>query len=245
MRKQIPNMITLCNLLSGILGVIFALKGDAGNAFKFMLLSAVFDFCDGFAARLLKVVSPVGKELDSLADVVSFGVLPSVMLYSLSGSYFPLLIAAFSAYRLAVFNLDESQGHSFKGLPTPACALLCGALAAFASRYTSDFSFMDENVGETGYRIAAWISGIAVNIHFIRNLTIALCFLLVSRIPMFSLKFSAEDSKALKWKRLTLLGLAVLFAILTVSLHMNFSLVFLLTFLSYILKNLVYAALKI
>src|SRR5574344_704033 len=105
--KGIPNTITSMNLLCGVLGVIFSLNGRLDIGFLLMMGAAVCDFCDGLAARLLKAYSDIGKELDSLADVVSFGVLPSIMLYQLSGTeitilrYIPLLIAAFSALRLA------------------------------------------------------------------------------------------------------------------------------------------------
>ena len=114
--KHIPNTITSMNLISGTLGVIFTLQGHIEIAFPLMLLAAVFDFFDGFAARLLKAYSEIGKELDSLADMVSFGVLPSIMMYETMSDtcevgtlyfarYIPLVMAAFSALRLA-----KSQG---------------------------------------------------------------------------------------------------------------------------------------
>ena len=152
--KNIPNTITSMNLLCGVLGVIASLNGRLELAFVLMISAAAFDFCDGLAARLLKAYSnqsgqrsadhgggavpdsavllkaysEIGKELDSLADDVSFGVLPAVMLFSVSGTdivvlkYLPLLLAVFSALRLAKFNLDERQHDSFIGLPTPAAA---------------------------------------------------------------------------------------------------------------------------
>ena len=110
--RHIPNTITSMNLLCGVLGVIASLNGRLELGFELMILAAVFDFCDGLAARLLKAYSEIGKELDSLADDVSFGVLPAVMLYQISGTdiwilkYLPLVLAAFSALRLAKFNLD-------------------------------------------------------------------------------------------------------------------------------------------
>ena len=129
--RHIPNTITSMNLLCGVLGVIASLNGRLELGFELMILAAVFDFCDGLAARLLKAYSEIGKELDSLADDVSFGVLPAVMLYQISGTdililkYLPLVLAAFSALRLAKFNLDERQHDSFIGLPTPAAAMIC------------------------------------------------------------------------------------------------------------------------
>lgn len=132
----IPNLITLLNLLSGCLAAFFAFRGQLQIAFWLVCASAVFDFLDGFAARLLKAYSPVGKQLDSLADMISFGFVPSVFLmemYQSSGgsgywSWAMFLLAAFSALRLAKFNVDESQTEEFRGLPTPACTLLvCSA----------------------------------------------------------------------------------------------------------------------
>ena len=118
--KHIPNAITSMNLLSGVLGVILTLEGRLEWALPLMILAAVFDFCDGLAARLLNAYSPIGKELDSLADLVSFGVLPAIMLYNVM-----------SALRLAKFNVDERQTLDFLGLPTPSCAMVCGSLAYF------------------------------------------------------------------------------------------------------------------
>ena len=103
-----------------------------------MVLAAVFDFCDGLAARLLGAYSPIGGELDSLADLVSFGVLPALMLYKVMPAdapailrYIPLFVAVMSAVRLAKFNVDDRQTLDFLGLPTPSCAMVCGSLATF------------------------------------------------------------------------------------------------------------------
>ena len=139
LRKHIPNSITSMTLLCGIMGVIFTFQDRPDIAFYMMLAAAVFDFLDGLAARALNAYSDIGKELDSLCDVVSFGVLPSLMLYrtmvSLSGAgifcCLPLILAVFSALRLAKFNIDERQHGSFLGLPTPAAAMICGALCCF------------------------------------------------------------------------------------------------------------------
>ena len=229
-KHHIPNAITSMNLLCGVLGVIAALEGRFDWAFYLMLAGAVFDFCDGLAARALKVVSSTGKELDSLSDVVTFGVLPSVMLYELmrvctfSNSiwcYVPLLIAVFSALRLAKFNLDERQHSSFLGLPTPASAMICGSLCYFIAHDMQTF-------------LATWASGFV----FIPLLALVLCVLLVSEVPMFSMKFSREDDSLMKRKRILFAVNVLLVVAIVVSLHLNWSLIILLVFLVYILMNL-------
>ncbi len=134
--RHLPNALTCGNLLMGCLGIIFAIKEGAVYAAWFVWAACVFDFLDGFVARGLNVSSPIGKELDSLADVVSFGVLPSVMLFEMidiiSSSeilpYFAFSIAIFSALRLAKFNVDDKQKDSFTGLPVPADALFLTSL---------------------------------------------------------------------------------------------------------------------
>lgn len=139
MKKHIPNTITSCNLICGCIAIYFAMQSAYDFAFYFIIGGAVFDFFDGFAARLLGVSSPIGKELDSLADDVTFGVAPSAVLFSLLRETLPValpgsallpylpfaafIMAAFSALRLAKFNLDERQSTSFIGLPTPANTL--------------------------------------------------------------------------------------------------------------------------
>ena len=229
-KHHIPNAITSMNLLCGVLGVIAALEGRFDWAFYLMLAGAVFDFCDGLAARALKVVSSTGKELDSLSDVVTFGVLPSVMLYELmrvctfSNSiwcYVPLLIAVFSALRLAKFNLDERQHSSFLGLPTPASAMICGSLCYFIAHDMQTF-------------LATWASGFV----FIPLLALVLCVLLVCEVPMFSMKFSREDDSLVKRKRILFAVNVLLVVAIVVSLHLNWSLIILLVFLVYILMNL-------
>ncbi len=134
--RHLPNALTCGNLLMGCVGIIFTMHESATYAAWFVWAACVFDFFDGFSARVLKVNSPIGKELDSLADMVSFGILPSVMLYETidiisSSDYLPyagFLVAIFSALRLAKFNIDVNQKDSFIGLPTPASALLVTSL---------------------------------------------------------------------------------------------------------------------
>jgi len=134
--SPIPNLMTLGNLACGCLGIIFLFDGKSEWVFYFVLAGALMDFGDGFAARLLKAASPLGKELDSLADMVTFGVLPGLLMYELiqaAGgspylSYCGLLIPLFSALRLAKFNIDTRQSENFIGLPTPANALIITSL---------------------------------------------------------------------------------------------------------------------
>ncbi len=188
LRKHIPNALTCCNLLSGCIATSFAYNGDIKIAFLFIILGAVFDFFDGMVARLLHVSSPIGKELDSLADNITFGVAPSMMVFyelgQLNGPdfleplteilpYTAFLIAAFSALRLAKFNIDERQSLSFIGLPTPANALFWGGLLMLQSNYKDTPAF---------YVI-------------ILLLIFLSSYLLISEIPMFSLKFKANNWK--------------------------------------------------
>lgn len=207
-KKHIPNTITLLNLLSGSVAAILAVEGLLITAAALVGLAAVFDFFDGFIARLLHVKSEIGKELDSLADVISFGLTPSVILFIMirenagiqpqSGvlSFLPytaLLIAAFSALRLAKFNLDTRQSTSFLGLPTPANAMFIVSLPFFA--------------GSQAIQDAGLLSMVAGNIYFQLALIPVSCFLLVSEIPLFGLKFANGFSiKANKLKYALLVG---------------------------------------
>ena len=133
MKKHIPNFITLINLIIGCEGIYYTLVKDESEAFYFVMAAGLFDFFDGFAARILKVKSEVGKHLDSLADLVSFGLLPSFFMLKQMQSvtdYFwiAILIVVFSAIRLAKFNVSENQTDTFKGLPTPANAMMLTSL---------------------------------------------------------------------------------------------------------------------
>ncbi len=222
------------NLLCGVLGVISSLDGRLELGLLLMILAAVFDFCDGLSARLLKAYSEIGKELDSLADDVSFGVLPAVMLYRIGGTdipvlkYLPLLLAAFSALRLAKFNLDERQHDSFIGLPTPAAAMICGSLATLVTVRPDCF-------------LAHWCEGPV----FIPILTLVLCFLLVSEIPMFSMKFGGGNkaSKLEVAKRVAFLVIVALAVIIALVERSHWSFIFLTGFLGYVLINLVMSGL--
>lgn len=133
LKKHIPNLLTCLNLITGSVGIYYTLAEQVPQAFYFVLVAGMFDFLDGFAARLLNVRSEIGKQLDSLADLISFGLLPSFfMLKQLEQAtpyhWMAISIAVFSAIRLAKFNLDDSQSDHFKGLPTPANALMLTSL---------------------------------------------------------------------------------------------------------------------
>lgn len=233
MKRYVPDMITSMNLLCGVVGVIFAFKGRPDIAFIFMLAASVADFLDGLAARVLGAYSDLGKELDSLSDMVSFGVLPALMLYNCSRTcmfgeswvcWTPLLIALASGIRLAKFNTDSRQTDGFLGLPTPACALLAGSLCYYVA-------------ADPGSFLSAWCAAPV----FIPVLSVCLSALLVCEIPMFSLKFHKNDSQVLKNKRMAL-AFVVLAAILVVVVcRLNWSLIILLVLLAYIAKNIVYA----
>lgn len=177
MKKHIPNTITCLNLISGCIATYWAFQGIYDFALIFIVAGAVFDFFDGMAARLLGVSSPIGKELDSLADVVTFGVAPSAMVFSFLSSFhihFPFVpflaffIAAFSALRLAKFNLDERQTMGFIGLPTPANALFWASLIVGCGN---------------------WLHTLPYSAGIILLMVFVSCWLLVSEIPMFALKF--------------------------------------------------------
>ncbi len=179
-KKHIPNTITLANLSCGCIGIIACTKGDLALASYMIWLAAIFDFFDGFTARLLKVSSPIGKELDSLADMVTFGVLPAFILYSLqndltNGGYLPYLgfaLALFSALRLAKFNIDTRQATGFIGIPTPAAAFFVSGLVFWPANSSLIAS--------------------PLNIIFI---TVTLSLLLVAPIPMLALKFKDYSIK--------------------------------------------------
>lgn len=205
-KKHIPNTITLLNLISGSVAVIVTLEGRLLMASGLLGLAAVFDFFDGFVARLLHVKSDIGKELDSLADVISFGLAPSVILFCLIREhtlllqpgwtgyvpYTALLIAAFSALRLAKFNLDTRQTDSFLGMPTPANALFIASLPFFS--------------GPEAVQDAGWLTVLAGSPVFLLVLIPVSCIMLVSEVPLMALKFSHGFSfKANKLKYLLVL----------------------------------------
>lgn len=188
--RHIPNTITCLNLFSGCIASVMAFEARYELAFLFIIIGAVFDFFDGMTARLLKAYSPIGKELDSLADDITFGIAPALIVFSflkepsmiypdfLQGirdyvPYFAFMLAVFSGLRLAKFNVDERQTSSFIGMPTPANALFWGALI----------------IGGREFLL------LHCNVLFILLAIVIFSLLLISEIPMFSLKF-----KNLSWK---------------------------------------------
>ena len=191
MKKHIPNIITLVNLFCGCLALPFAFSGDYIPVFWLLTAGGVADYMDGLIARGLKVYSTLGKELDSLADMVSFGVVPGVILYRLllegqgaaaetSAFFLPaapaFLLTVFAGYRLGKFNIDTRQVDHFIGLPTPACTVFVAGLLMI-------FEF-------NSFGMRAWVS----NPYFLYSCTLLLSVLLISEVPMFNLKF-----KNLQW----------------------------------------------
>jgi CDP-diacylglycerol--serine O-phosphatidyltransferase len=191
MKKHIPNLITLGNLLCGTVATILAVEGDLISAGLFVVLGIIFDFFDGFAARLLNVSGELGKQLDSLADMVTSGVVPGiVMLKLLSEESFNvprftegftlatftpllgLLLTLGACYRLAKFNIDTRQSESFIGLPTPAMSLFVISLPLILEYGTIEFV---ENIIRSNY--------------FLIGVTVLLTYLMNAEIPLFSLKF--------------------------------------------------------
>jgi len=201
MKKHLPNAITCANLFSGCIGIVFAFKGNLETAAYFVIFSGIFDFFDGMVARLLNVKSAIGKDLDSLADMVSFGFLPGVIMFHLlkasdySSEYLPYLgfiITIFSALRLAKFNNDTRQTEDFIGLNTPMNTLFICSLPFIANDYPQV--------------IASSILLIAI--------TAITSFLLVSEIKIFSLKFSDLSWAKNKIKFIFLILSAILIAFL-------------------------------
>ena len=222
--KQLPNFLTLCNLFCGALAIICILHAPEYRAeingadytiispapvywaSALVVIAGIFDFFDGMLARLLRVQGPMGKELDSLADMVTFGVVPGMMLYRLLRSaYFQqpdvfdvsavnlapaLLVPCFAAYRLAKFNLDTRQSEHFIGVPTPAAALLVASFPMI--------------VLFNPFNLAHWLQ----NVWVLYLIIALLCYLMVAEIPMISLKFKTK-SLAGNWPRFLLILLAV------------------------------------
>ncbi|MBP5190207.1 MAG: CDP-alcohol phosphatidyltransferase family protein [Bacteroidales bacterium] len=203
-KRQIPNIITLANLLCGVLASFSAAIGDISSAALLICLGIFFDFFDGMAARLLGVASPLGKELDSLADVVTSGVAPGLILFSILSEgggplvrFFSLtafLVPLFAAYRLAKFNLDTRQSHSFLGLPTPANALIWVGLALYLVPLGS--CDCELCIAEGEFERNPLLTN---NVFLTTLIIISLVtdILMVSELPMFSLKVNFKD---LSWK---------------------------------------------
>ncbi len=223
LKKYIPNLLTLLNLLSGTIAVYFAVKEAFVIAAAFVFLGIFFDFFDGFAARLFNVQGELGKQLDSLADVVTSGVVPGIVLFQLISrsvenetwenavksvlklgnehhftstffiSLIGLLFTLGAAYRLAKFNIDDRQTNSFIGLPTPAAAMVVMSLPLILNYSNNEF-----------------VSAIIQNVWFLIGLAILLCYLMNAEILLFALKFKDYSWKMNKIKYLFILFTAVL-----------------------------------
>jgi CDP-diacylglycerol---serine O-phosphatidyltransferase len=213
-KRHIPNFITTLALLSGCISIAYSTGGDLKRAGIFILAAAVFDFFDGWMARMLKSISEFGKQLDSLSDVISFGVAPSFILYKLmvfsrveNSTHFNIaepgllqivvlsssfLVAVFAALRLARFNIDASQKESFRGLPTPGAALLIASYGFIIDQ--RDLS----------------IEPLLLKLWFLIVFMLIVCWLMVSGIPMFSMKFKNYSLKDNALRYLFLLLSAVL-----------------------------------
>ena len=199
MLKHIPNLLTISNLICGCIALYYTFHDNLVLVAYIIGLAAIFDFMDGAAARLLKVSNPMGKELDSLADMVSFGVVPGSVVFHLleastlsAYSFVALTIPAFSAYRLAKFNVDERQNENFIGLPTPANCLIFVSLPLI-----------------TTFHGESMIASVIEMPEVLIALTLLLSLAMVSEIPLFSLKFKNlkfADNKL----RFFFIGLAIL-----------------------------------
>lgn len=207
-KKHIPNAITCCNLFSGCVACVMAFSGKFESAMLFIVLGAVFDFFDGMVARLLGVSSPLGVQMDSLADDITFGLAPATVIFSfmrhmidypsyLGGfadvlPYFAFLIAVFSACRLAKFNIDKRQTTSFIGLPTPANALFWSSLIVGGEK---------------------WLVGMSNAWMLLLALIFVFSYFLISEIPMFSMKFKNLSWKSNKTRYIFLLVSLPMFAL--------------------------------
>ena len=236
--KHIPNTITLANLFVGCLSIVAAFEGELLLAGYLILLAAVLDYLDGFSARLLKAYSPLGKELDSLSDAVSFGVAPSVILFHLLKQSLnipadegfstghailaiPFIMAAFSSLRLGIFNLDTRQTTSFIGLPTPANAMFTVGLVLGLNSPFADF-----------FQLVVSSSSAIIAMVLIQSA------LLVSPIPMFSLKIKSFNFRE-TWKQqlLIILALITIFVFGKAALSLVMLLYVVISLISWPLKN--------
>lgn len=193
LKRYIPNLLTLGNLFCGTLATIFAVQGDFASVGLFVVIGIVFDFFDGFAARLLNVSGELGKQLDSLADMVTSGVVPGIIVYQLfiennsnvvatnTVNYLPFLglfLTLGAGYRLAKFNIDTRQADSFIGMPTPAMSLFVISLPLIQEYSTIEF-----------------VQNLIANNYFLIAITLLLTYLMNAEISLFSLKFKTYSVK--------------------------------------------------
>lgn len=219
MKKHIPNTITLLNLLSGCIAILYAVQDRLELAALFVFIGIIFDFFDGFVARILRVQSELGVQLDSLADMVTCGVVPGIVMYKLLNmsyvdsfmewgssvalgeitfspfSFIGFLITLAAAYRLAKFNIDKNQTTTFTGLPTPAATLFVMSLPLILY-----------------YQPSELVNGLLLNTWFLVIITIVVSFLMNANITLFALKF-----KSIKFKnnvlRYTFILLTIIFLV--------------------------------
>ena len=197
-KNSVPNLFTLANLCCGVIGIILVFDGKITDAAYLIWIAALFDFLDGFLAKILKAQSELGRQLDSLADLVTFGVLPSLIYYSLLKDQFDMpieylsfIVAIFSALRLAKFNIDESQSTVFSGLTTTANGILTSSIPIIM-------------VGST------LLSQALTNKYWLVGIMVIPAVLMVTPIRLISLKFSNFNSRA-NLDKFVLIGLSVLF----------------------------------
>ena len=223
MKKHIPNLLTLGNLFCGTVAVMYAVQGDFEIAGILVVAGIIFDFFDGFAARVLGVSGELGKQLDSLADMVTSGVVPGIIMFYLisenqmamevlisslnGGAFLPfigLILTLGAGYRLAKFNIDTRQSDSFIGLPTPAMSLFVISLPLILK-----------------YSESAFINNIIENTYFLILVTVALTYLMNAELPLFSLKF-----KEYSFKNNVVKYLFILISLLLIFCEAPFSLLF-------------------
>ncbi len=230
--RHIPNLITCLNIFAGSLAVILSFEGKSGliTASYLIFLAVVLDFLDGFFARILNARTKIGKQLDSLADMISFGIAPTVIIYQMmkfalrvnefsfdlpTGQILlllsPLTIVIFSGIRLAKFNIDDSQTNSFLGLATTANGLLIASLPII-SDFNPDSLLLPLSSNIYFFLALIFIETLIVKVYFLLPLIFITSFLLISGVPMFSLKISKDDLLENKLK-LTFLILSVVLII--------------------------------
>ncbi|TSA28935.1 MAG: CDP-diacylglycerol--serine O-phosphatidyltransferase [Bacteroidetes bacterium] len=238
-KQHIPNTLTACNLIAGLAAITLVLEGDLVMASVFIFIASLFDFLDGAAARLLDAYSELGKQLDSLADLISFGVAPGMIMFTLlsagcEGScnileryhitpYFALLIPVCSAFRLAKFNIDLRQGEHFIGMPTPATAIFFASIPLVLFYQVNQFSLIP----------LGFFADFFSNTRVLAILTVLFSYLMISDFHIFSMKFRRMSWKGNEVRYLFLILAAVsliLFAIcaipLIIALYFILSLVF-------------------
>ncbi len=203
-KNFIPSFITSLNLFCGCIATVFAFQGEVKYAVILIIIAAILDFLDGFSARMLKTVSNFGKQLDSLADIISFGMAPATLMYNLvvnhsvfSGiwSFSTFLIVIFAALRLAKYNIDSNQTNEFSGLPTPAMAIFILSIAWYVDTENN------------------CVTQLICNKYFFAGLIIFVSVLMVSKIKLFSLKFKEFSFKKNIWQIIFLILSIVLLII--------------------------------